>query len=233
MVEVRDIRLLPDDDEQNRTEDGDTEFKHPPFTRKHSDPGRAAFERELKDISNPDASVVMLILKSVEGHVYWKGTFNLLTLAMLCRLVYSSGEFYCFDLTIHFESVNVFNGAPWRDINLLPLGVIVPESDEIDGKSEGDENALRVGITVKGWDNRRKQGKERLKEVEGHLLRTVRKNCLQVYAGTWYTGLRRMILAIGSRLTGDNTSGHSGDEETGFKIDGLCIWFNKCRLHTG
>ena len=185
MVEVRDVCLLPDDEEQNRMEDGETEFKHPPFTRKDSDLGQAAFERELEEVNNPDTPMVMPMMESVEGYIYWKSTFSLLTLVMLCRPVYSSGEFYRFDLTIHFESVDVFNDAPWRDIDRLFLGVTVPDSGETDEESEDDENDVRVGIAVKGWDLQGKQGKERLKEVKRKLPRTVRKNHLDVYVETW------------------------------------------------
>ncbi len=184
MVEGRDVCLLPDDEQQNRIEDGDTEFKHPPFTRKGSDLGRAAFKQELEEINNPDAPMVMPMMESVEGHVYWKSTFSLFTLVMLCRPVYSSAKFYQFDLTVHFESVDVFDSAPWQDIDRLLLGVTIPESNDSD-EEDDDGNNLRVGIAVKGWDLRGKQGKERLKEVKRKLPRTVRKNCLHIYVETW------------------------------------------------
>ncbi|KAI1784538.1 hypothetical protein LXA43DRAFT_1122578 [Ganoderma leucocontextum] len=185
MVEVRDVCLLLDDEEQNRMEDGDTEFKQPPFTRRDSDLGREGFEQELEVINNRDAPMVMPMVESVEGHVYWKSTFSLLTLVMLCRPIYSSERFYRFDLSIHFESIDVFNGAPWRDIDRLLLGVTVPDPDEDDEESEDDKIDLRVGIAVKGWDLRGKKGKERLKEVKRNLPRTVRKNRLHIYVETW------------------------------------------------
>ena len=162
-------------------EDGDTEFKHPPFTRKDSDLGREAFERELQEISNLEVPLTMPMVESIEGHIYWKSTFSLLTLVMLCRPIYSSWKFYRFDLSISFESVELFNTAPWRDIDRLLLGVTVPER----GDEEEDEDELRVAIAVKGWDLRGKKGKEKLKEVKRNLPRTVRKDELQIYVETW------------------------------------------------
>ncbi|KAM5533801.1 hypothetical protein V8D89_008655 [Ganoderma adspersum] len=185
MIEVGPLCLLPDDEEHNRMEDGDTEFKNPPFTRKGSDLGRAAFEQELEEITKHRSRMEMPMVESIDGRIYWKSSFSLLTLAMLCRPVYSSEEFYRFDLEINFESADVFNDAPWRDIDRLLLGVTVPEPDDSDEEDEGAKIDQRVIIAVKGWDVRAKQDKERLNEVKRRLPRTVKKNGLHIYVKTW------------------------------------------------
>ncbi|PIL23254.1 hypothetical protein GSI_14564 [Ganoderma sinense ZZ0214-1] len=185
MVEVSNTLLLPDDEENSRMEDGDTEFRNPPFTRKGSDLGRAAFAQELEVINNPDSPMEMPMVESVDGRIYWKSSFNFLTLAMLCRPVYSSEGFYRFDLSISFESVDVFDDAPWRDIDRLLLGITVPERDDNHEDDEDDEITFQVVIAVKGWDLRGKQAKERLKEIRRKLPRTVKKNALRIYVETW------------------------------------------------
>lgn len=187
MREVGPVCLLPDDEQHNRVEDANNEFKNPPFTRKGSDFGRAAFEQELEEITNPHSRMEMPMMESFDGRIYWKSSFSLLTLAMLCRPVYSSEEYYRFDLEINFESVDVFNDAPWRDIDRLLLGVTIPEPDDSDEEYEGAKIDLRVIIAVKGWDVEVKQGKdsERLNEVKRKLPRTVKKNGLHIYVKAW------------------------------------------------
>ena len=187
MREVAPVCLLPDDEEHNRMEDADTEFKNPPFTREGSDLGRAAFEQELEAITNHHSRMEMPMMESFDGRIYWKSSFSLLTLAMLCRPVYSSEEFYRFDLEINFESVDVFNDAPWRDIDRLLRGVTIPEPDDSDEEDEGAKIDLRVTIAVKGWDVGMKQDSdsERLNEVKRKLPRTVKKNGLHIYVKAW------------------------------------------------
>nr|VWO95322.1 Anthranilate--CoA ligase (EC [Ganoderma boninense] len=185
MVEVSNNLLLPDDEEHNRMEDGNTEFRNPPFTRKGSDLGHATFEQEIQEFNNPDSPMEMPMVEAIDGRIYWKSTFNFLTLAMLCWPVYSGAEFYRFDLSINFESVDVFNNAPWREIDHTLREVTIPEPDDDDEANEDAEINFRVEIAVKGWELGGRQGKERLKEVKRKLPRTVRKKALHISVNTW------------------------------------------------
>ncbi|KAI0370596.1 hypothetical protein BV20DRAFT_284791 [Pilatotrama ljubarskyi] len=147
------------------------------------DYGYAAFAAEL------DRAIHTPMLEEIRARIHWKNNFSLLTLKMMCSMTYPRRSFHTFHLAIYFENEDVFDRAPWPEIDRLlsEKMLALPYEYSDDGPNFGVSFALRVA--TRGWDVRSRQLRRlKLQEVKHRMPETSRGGHLELAIAKWFRG---------------------------------------------